>query len=65
MDSSFVTHHTGWWIMHMLKIIDSSILKEMFSSVSKCLSSNGEKQSWDKIKKKWVPIVSLATCIIC
>ena len=38
-------------------VIDSTILLEIFSFVSKCLSYNRETNSWDEIKrmgsKKW------------
>ena len=34
------------------RAIDSSILQEFFSSVSKFLSCNEKKQSWEKVTKK-------------
>ena len=38
------------------KIIDSSILKEIFSSISRCLPYGGWQKKhyrWDKLKKDW------------
>ena len=38
-------------LCYEIGVIDSSVLQEIFSSLSKCLTCKGEKKSWDKIKR--------------
>ena len=45
------THHISQWIVLWNGVIDSSILLEIFSFVSKCLSCIGEKTASDEIKR--------------
>ena len=42
---SLSNHHTSQWTVLQNGLIDSAILHEFFSSVSKCLAAIEEKQS--------------------